>query len=524
MKKMLEKHGKVKCTGLGLGLIGIILFIIAAFVKNEDVIMAMDVFGFLFFLIGGFIAALSAKEHRLFKLLAFLFVTAFLATWVFPYGYFQGIDFYNYEMNRVGFGDFGAIINYAVYFTLDKILFLFVVAGFYGVLSKISGYQKLVSSIAKKLKKHEIITSVVMSFIIVGLTSMMKQSLAILIFIPFFMSILLNMKIDKLTTFAITFGSALIGILGAIYGTESLYFFNYYLKTDISEGLLYRVVICLIAFFLYNFFICMRLKKVVKEKELEEDITDVAFISEPTKAKTSTIPVIVFLIILAIIAILGFVNWADFNIEIFNDFHTWLKELKIGNDFTIFAYLLGVNAKAFGTFELLTITSVLMIFIIILAFLYRVKLQDFVESFYNGLKKMFKPVLCLIGIYMIFAVCYMSPFMPTITNWALNLTDGLNPYIASVVAFITSIFHADLGFTAYSVGSFVTTAYTGSVGYTIYTSMYGLVQVFMPTGLILLIGLSLMKIDYKTWFKYIWLFVVGMVIILLVLFTVLTYI
>ena len=53
--------------------------------------------------------------------------------------------------------------------------------------------------------------------------------------------------------------------------------------------------------------------------------------------------------------------------------------------------------------------------------------------------------------------------------------------------------------------------------------MYGIVQLFMPTSAILIIGLSLMKIDYKSWLKYIWLFVVGMLIILLVLFTVVTY-
>ena len=54
--------------------------------------------------------------------------------------------------------------------------------------------------------------------------------------------------------------------------------------------------------------------------------------------------------------------------------------------------------------------------------------------------------------------------------------------------------------------------------------MYGIVQIFMPTSMILVTGLALTKVSYKEWFKYIWLFVVGMIIILLVLFTVVTYI
>ena len=139
---------------------------------------------------------------------------------------------------------------------------------------------------------------------------------------------------------------------------------------------------------------------------------------------------------------------------------------------------------------------------------------------------MFKPLLFIIGSYIMFGICYLTPVMPTIANWILNLVKGFNPYLTSIVAFITSLFQNDLGYTAYTVGGFLTSAYADnvSIAHTIFTSMYGLVQIFMPTSALLVAGLSLMKVDYKEWFKYIWLFVVGMIIILLVLFTVLTYI
>lgn len=526
MKKMLEKHGKVRCVGAGLGILGLLLFIIAAFLKNAEVVMQIDIVGLVLTLIGGFMFAFEAKEHRLLKLISVFVVCAFLFTWVFPYGYFQGLDFYNYEMQRLGLSDLSMTVYTAVYYSLDKLVFLFIVAGFYGILAKTSGYQKLVSSIAKKLKKYEIPAAVVISLIIVALTSLLSQTLAVLIFIPFFVAILLGMKIDKLTTFAITFGSALIGVLGATYGTDSLAFFNKYLGTEISVGLTYRAIILLVAFVLYNFFICMRLKKVLKEKTKDENIEELAFYVEPTRAKTSIIPVSIVLAVVAIITILGYVNWTGFGIDVFTKFHTWLTELTIGEDFTIMAYILGTESPAFGTFDLMTMVMVLVIASALIAFLYRVKLADYFDAAYNGIKKMFKPVLCFVGVYLVFAVCSMSPFIPTITNWALNLVDGFNPYITSIVAFLTSTFHTDFGYTAYSVGSFLTTAYASdlSIVHTVYTSMYGLVQIIMPTGALLLVGLSLMKVDYKSWFKYIWLFVVGMFIILLVLFTVLTYV
>ncbi|MEG1892748.1 MAG: hypothetical protein RR189_02510, partial [Bacilli bacterium] len=427
----------------------------------------------------------------------------------------------DYGMNRVGLGDLGTALYYSIYFSIDKIIYLFVVAGCYGVLSITSGYQNLVTSIAKKLKGHEIVASVVISLIIVALTSLMSQTLSVIVFIPFFVSILSNMKIDKLSTFAITFGSILIGILGATYGTDSLLTFNNYLKTGITTGLVYRAIIVFVSFVLYNFFIVMRLRKVLNTKN-QEKVED-PFEVEAPKGKSKKLPIIIVLSIVAIVIILGFVNWsANWNISWFTTFHNWLNGLKIGEDFTIFKFILGTNAKALGSFEITSIMIILVLASAFIAFMYRVKLTDYFNAFYKGIQKMVKPVLVFIGIYFVFVICYMSPFIPTITNWALTLTSSFNPYITSVVAFFTSMFHVDFGYTAYSVGSYLTATYASdlSIVHTIYTAMYGMVQLFLPTSMVLMIGLSLMNVDYKTWFKYIWLFVVGMLIILLVLFTV----
>ena len=153
--------------------------------------------------------------------------------------------------------------------------------------------------------------------------------------------------------------------------------------------------------------------------------------------------------------------------------------------------------------------------------------NEYIESFYEGTKKMFKPLVFLIGINLVFGASYItgSP-LASLFNWILNLVEGFNPFITSIVAFIASLFQIDLGYVAYTVGGFLTTVYTDNfeIAHTIFTSMYGIVQIFMPTSAILVTGLALTKVSYKEWFKYIWLFAVGMIIILLVFFTVVTYI
>ena len=89
-------------------------------------------------------------------------------------------------------------------------------------MSKTDGYNKLVSSIVKKIKGKEKLLVVLTAVLIAGLTSITTNTFAMLIFIPFIITIMLNAGMNKLTAFASTFGAVLVGILGATVGTEAL--------------------------------------------------------------------------------------------------------------------------------------------------------------------------------------------------------------------------------------------------------------------------------------------------------------
>lgn len=535
-KNLKEKYSKLGVIGTILLAIACILIAISAFIDetNQDLVnpdMVLKLVGMTSFVVGGLILSLMAKEHRLIKSLMVIILATLIFSWLVPYGYFQGSDFYEYGMQRVGIVDVSIAMYNALYYSVDKVVFLFILAGFYGVLSKISGYQKLVIKLADKLENHPILVSAIMSVLLFVMTSLFGQTLMVLLFVPFFISILLNMHIDKLTAFAVTFGSILVGILGATYGTEGLTMFNYYNGIDLTVGLTYRFIIAAVALVLYNFFICMRIKKITsisKKNSKNSDIEDDPFKVEISKKKVNVIPVAIVLIILSIITILCYIGWnTNFGITIFTEFHEWLINLAPTEDFLIMSYILGNNAQAFGEYTyVFALCSTLVLAAGLIAYLYRMKLNDFIESFFNGTKKIFKPIIYVVTVYLVFGLCYNTPFIATITNWLYNLVEGFNPYLTTLMAFITSVFHNDLGFTSFAVGSFLTSAFQDNIDlvHVIYTSMYGIVQIFMPTSFMLVLGLSLMKLDYKEWLKYIWLFIVGLIIILLVLFTVVAYI
>ena len=137
-----------------------------------------------------------------------------------------------------------------------------------------------------------------------------------------------------------------------------------------------------------------------------------------------------------------------------------------------------------------------------------------------------KGIILFIGVYMVMVAAYMSPFIPTITNLIFSKIEAFNPFLVVVDALLANTFHVDFGFTGYVVTTYLTTTFASNleVIHTIFTTMYGFVGLCLPTSAVLVIGLSYLDIDYKTWIKYIWMFIIAILIILLVLFTVMTYV
>lgn len=475
--------------------------------------------------LGGFFIVKKSEKHDLFKwLLLFIFVGMSL-TWIFTSGVYNGTEFGEYGMNRLGFTDIPTLLYYAMNFGGDKILFLLALGCFYTVLSEIDGYNKLVSKIAESFKGKEIIFILIVSLLLTMMASIFTQTFVVLTFVPFIISIILSMKLDKLTAFSTTFGSVLIGTLGYTYGGEGLAWFNKYTNLTMSTGILYRLIILVVAFILFNLFNVLHTKKTLNNTKVNEKDAD-PFKVEKFDKNAKTWPIIVSFGILLVITVLGYVAWnTNFEIEVFNNFHTWLTEIKVG-DVAIFKSLLGTQASAFGAWDLFTMPIVLIVASIILALIGRVKFNDFISAYGQGMKKFSKGILLFVLIYCLMIIVNMSPFTPTITNLITGSVAKFNPFLTTIIAFISSIFHTDFGYTGYLIASFVVSKYAESATliHLIFTTMYGFTQLCLPTSAILLIGLSYLDIDYKTWIKYIWMFVVGILVILLVLFTVIAYI
>lgn len=466
------------------------------------------------------------KKYGLLKGILLFIGIAFILSWLIPNGEYQ-TDFVDLGMNRLGFENLALMMYHTIYYSIDKISLLLVIGGLYGVLSKTGGYERLVSGIAKKVK-HKKVFVVVISVVISLLASLIQQGYALLIFIPFIIAIFKRMKVDKITTLAATFGALLIGIMGATYGSEGIMYLNPYLSqiapNIFKDTMLIRAGILGVGLVLFNFFIIWNMRK-NNDKEIE--CSEMFEIEAPKENKGNTIiPIVVLGILMLVLVILGYVDWSgNFGIEIFNDFHEKLVGVELGKGFFIFKDLLGTEIEAFGAWQIIfPIVAVVMVFTVIIALCYKVKFDDFITNYINGLKKVLKPIACVLAAWALLVVVYMSPYVGTIINKLLSLTDGFNLATMTISAFILDVFHTDIGFTGYKFASFFGANYADYLNqiYIILISLYGFVQLFIPTSALLGIGITSLDVKYKDWLKYIWRFLLGMLICLLVIFILIT--
>ena len=475
-----------------------------------------------FAILAGYFILTRSTNHSLVKLISLFILISLAFTWIFAYGYFNGAEYASYGMNQQGLTDIPNLLYYSINFAGDKIIFLLALGAFYAVLNRSEGYKKLVNTIASKFEGKELAFALFTSLILTLMTTILSQTFTVLIFVPFIVSILLNMKLDRLSAFAITFGSILVGNLGLIYGGEGLYWFNYYTQITIKNAMIYRLILLVVGYILFNVFTIIHAKKVLNDKKLNEIESD-PFKVEKFDKNAKSWPISLLFILLFILVILGYINWkANFNINAFASFHEWLFGLTIG-EFAIFKVLLGSLATEFGAWNLFNAITMLVLFSILIAFVSRIKFNDFLESYGDGFKKMAKPILLFVGTYMVMVAAYQSPFVPTITNMLLKNATTFNPFLTSIVSVISNIFHVDFGFTGYAVATYLTTTYSTNIDiiHIIFTSINGYLGLFVPTSAVLLIGLSYLDIDYKSWMKYIWIFLLAMLVVILILIAIL---
>ena len=451
------------------------------------------------------------EKHDLIKLSGILLLITVILTWVIKQGSFQYGEMSINEISRVGFTNFAQYSMLGIYYFTVLVTFLFVLGGFYQVLSKTAGYQALIKGICKKLKGHEVIFVGIVSLLIGAWASVANEYLPIFVIIPFVITILNRLKVDKLVAFSTTFGAILVGTIGSVYSSKIAGAFT---GTFIDSYIWVKVILFVIAYMLLMVFTILRIKK-AKRQDVDYDLFEIESVKSE-KRNPIVWPYIVCLILILLTTICAYLPWTTWKVDIFSKATSWVNELSIGG-VPIISYIFG-NFEAFGTWNLYSIQFVLIFTTLLIHWFGRVSLNDLLTSIGEGMKKISKIVVLMLVIYAILIFALFYPTIPTIIDWIAKLADDFNIALAGINAFLASLFGVEPTYVMSLGGAYYAASYAEHVDILaiIFQGIFGLASFFIPSSVVLMLGLSYTGITYKEWMKYIWKFLLAMLVVIII--------
>ena len=489
------------------------------------------------------------QKHDLVKIALIVLIITVLFTWIFPecyfnegklalanaekFGFFTLVD----ADYRLGIFDVVTYTFLSFYYFIDIFMFIFMVGGFYKFIGSLKAYDAVVTGIARKAKGKENAFAAITILLFTVLSSIVINPLILLVFIPFILSVMAKMKIDKVSGVAIGFGGVLLGNLASMYSSTVAGAMVNALKVSYGFEWVAVLLVGLAAYVIFTVLTISRMNKQAKNKDAKP-LVDI-FITEQEEKKTviqkllkngkvkkvvkktprvNTKPFVIVSILTSIIIILAFLNWTDvFKVTLFTDLYNNITNATVGN-VKIFYYLLGSvdlsgepTFTAFGSWSLFSVCSMLFIASFILKIMYRKSLSDYIEEYGNGVRAIGHAFLPFLVCYLVLEFSVLFVRIPGIINWILGL--GTNFFTLYLSSFVSSIFTVQFQYNV-SLLSTVYAAYENvNVAALALQFSNGVLAFFGPTSAFLLFGLGMTDVRYSEWLKHIWKFVLAMLVI-----------
>jgi len=241
------------------------------------------------------------KKHNIFKVVLITIFLLLVLTWILPAAYYSGeyvdqgrvqmglFDLFNYPLTAVAY--FGYIS-----------IFIILVGGFYGILYKIPAYRTFLDKIVGFAKGKEKVILSVMIILFAVLTSICGVQFALILFIPFVVSLILLMGYDKIVAALVTVGSISVGLAGSTYAYNNLNVLTSYFNLDLKYqiGVRFVILIAGITLVIFNTLVYIKksmtnvkiekktVKKVEEKEEVVEEKVSTKTVEKVSSKKTSS--------------------------------------------------------------------------------------------------------------------------------------------------------------------------------------------------------------------------------------------
>jgi uncharacterized ion transporter superfamily protein YfcC len=446
------------------------------------------------------------KKYNLFKILGIVILFTIIISYFVPGTDISYGEAMKGSINPVTLTDtfFNGLTSLSVFVT--TVIYILAVAFFYAILDKTEKYDGLVTSVARKFAKRKTLFIALVVFILGLLSAVTGQMYAALFVLPFFISIIRKLGYGKGAAIASTVGATIIGSAGSLH----TYYNNQILSLTVTDNLLYKIVLTLVLLLALLAFILVFNKKPEKVDLGKENVSKV-------------LPLKIIMAVLLVLVVLGFVPWGEyFGFDGFSKFLETLQSAKVA-DVSIFTAIFGKEIVEFGAFEVHNLALLLVVTSVVIAIIYKVKINEIINALAVGFRKAIPYIVILLVANIVFINLYSSGVYYTFIN---AFSEKINLFTGSVISFVTGIFYPDYTYASQFALSGVSYT-TASKGFElamgiIFQAIYSLVLLVSPTSILVFFGLRYTDVSYKDWIKYIWKFFVIALLVALVILSIAT--
>lgn len=463
-------------------------------------------------------------------LFALIAVVAAL-TWIVPAGIYEYVDpaasklvpipgtYKLAEMNPQGIWEILIAPIKGFGEAQDIALFVLVIGGFLGIVMKTGAIDAGVAALIKKFEGREtLLIPIMMSIFALGGTSfgLAEETVA---FYAFMTPVMLAAGFDTVTTMGtILFGSGL-GCLNSTVNPFATGVASGFAGISIGDGIVLRASMLVIQVGIVSWMLMRYAKKIkadpsksvvfsTREDDLEFFLGETGEQVEKKEYPELTPErkrVLFFFAITFIIMIIGVIPWAyKFNVNIFENFNEWLLSIPF------LGKLLG-KVVPLGDWWFSEMTMLFMVMSVVIGLSSGMKEKELISTFVGGARDLLGVAL-IVGVSRgITIVMNAGGMTPTVLNLGEKTLVGLGkiPFIL-----LTYLFYMPMGLLIPSTSGLATLTMPilaplagfaevpKSVVVTAYQSASGIMNLITPASAVVMGGLALVRVNYITWIKF----------------------
>ena len=440
------------------------------------------------------------KKYNVFKVLLIALFAAIICSFVIPKSQIGYTGIEKGLINPITFVDSvsNGLTSFSVF--IASFVYILSIGIFYAVLKKTDKYDEVITNTAAKFKNKKVF--IIVSVLTFGLlTAIVGEMYALLFMVPAFIDIAKKLGYDSKAAILSTVGAIILGSAGSLYTNYA----NQILATTVSTNIIAKIVVLVIS--------------------LAALILFVVFGSKPSETKLSKkkgkkgLPITLAFDIILVLLIVGMVPWNSyFGFDGFSKFHATIVDFKLFK-VSLYNAILGSTLLAFGEWTIYSLTVLLLVVSVILALIYKIKVDGLLESISQGIRKSLPYAMILILANVILVGVYNSGFFITVIDAVGKMKDSIvsTVTLSGLSALVYPDYTYASQFTLSTLAAVISKKAIFATIAVIFQAIYSLVLLVSPTSVLLLMALRYEEVRYKDWFKYIGKFFLGLLIIFFII-------